>query len=198
MKNEMTRVIVIGTSCVGKTTFARSLARVLGFPHVEMDALYWQPNWIPRASDEFRALIAQAIAQDHWVTDGNYSVVRDLVWSRATTVIWLNYVFPLVLWRALIRTARRVLTQEELYSGNRESLRMALFSRESILWWVLTSFHRRRKQYREFFSTRPSSQLVYVELRNPSEARHFLAGLDTTVQTSSGVKQQWSDAGSSP
>ncbi len=198
MKNEMTRVIVIGTSCVGKTTFARSLARVLSFPHVEMDALYWQPNWIPRASDEFRALIAQAIAQDHWVTDGNYSVVRDLVWSRATTVIWLNYVFPLVLWRALTRTARRVLTQEELYSGNRESLRMALFSRESILWWVLTSFHRRRKQYREFFSTRPSSQLVYVELRNPSEARHFLAGLDTTVQTSSGVMQQSSDAGSSP
>jgi adenylate kinase family enzyme len=198
VKDEMTRVIVIGTSCVGKTTFARSLARVLSFPHVEMDALYWQPNWIPRASDEFRALIAQAIAQDHWVTDGNYSVVRDLVWSRATTVIWLNYVFPMVLWRALIRTARRVLTQEELYSGNRESLRMALFSRESILWWVLTSFHRRRKQYREFFSTRPSSQLVYVELRNPSEARHFLAGLDTTVQTSSGVKQQSSDAGSSP
>jgi adenylate kinase family enzyme len=195
MKSEMTRVIVIGTSCVGKTTFARSLARMLSFPHVEMDALYWQPNWTPRASDEFRALIAQAVGQDHWVTDGNYGVVRDLVWSRATTVIWLNYGFPLVLWRALTRTARRVLTQEEPYSGNRESLRMALFSRESILWWVLTSFHRRRKQYREFFSTRPSSQLVYVELRNPSEARHFLAGLDTTVQTSSGVKPQPFDAG---
>lgn len=193
--SKMARVVVIGTSCVGKTTFARSLARVLSFPHVEMDALYWQPNWIPRASDEFRALIAQAVAQDHWVSDGNYGVVRDLVWSRATTVIWLNYIFPLVLWRALTRTARRVLTQEELYSGNRESLRMALFSRESILWWVLTSFHRRRKQYREFFSTRPSSQLVYVELRNPSEARHFLAALDTTVQASSGAKPQPFDAG---
>lgn len=193
--SKMARVVVIGTSCVGKTTFARSLARVLSFPHVEMDALYWQPNWTPRASDEFRALIAQAVAQDHWVSDGNYGVVRDLVWSRATTVIWLNYIFPLVLWRALTRTARRVLTQEELYSGNRESLRMALFSRESILWWVLTSFHRRRKQYRKFFNTRPSSQLRYVELRNPSEARHFLAALDTTVQASSGAKPQPFDAG---
>ena len=65
MKSVMTRVVVIGTSCVGKTTFAKSLARVLSFRHVEMDALYWQPNWIPRASDEFRALIAQAVAQDH-------------------------------------------------------------------------------------------------------------------------------------
>ena len=148
MKSEMARVIVIGTSCVGKTTFARSLASRVSFPHIELDALYWQPNWIPRPPDEFRALIAQALSQEYWVTDGNYAVVRDLIWSRATTVIWLNYVFPVVLWRALTRTTRRVLTGEELYSANRESLRMALFSRESILWWVLTTFHWRRKQYR--------------------------------------------------
>jgi adenylate kinase family enzyme len=189
MKTEMTRVVVIGTSCVGKTTFAQALARVLSFPHVELDALYWQPNWIPRPSEEFRALTAQALSQDRWVTDGNYGVVRDLVWSRATTVIWLNYGFPTVLWRAVTRTLRRVLTREELFSANRESLRMAFFSRESILWWVLTTFHRRRKQYRVLFDRRTSPQLVYVELRNPSEAKHFLAGLETTLQTTGTVKQ---------
>ena len=52
------------------------------------------------------------------------------------------------------RTIRRVLTQEELYSGNRESLRMAFLSRESILWWVITTFHRRRKRYRQLFDMR--------------------------------------------
>jgi adenylate kinase family enzyme len=189
MKSEMTRVVVIGTSCVGKTTFAQALARVLSFPHVELDALYWQPNWIPRPSEEFRALTAQALSQDRWVTDGNYGVVRDLIWSRATTVIWLNYGFPTVLWRAVTRTLRRVLTREELFSANRESLRMAFFSRESILWWVLTTFHRRRKQYRVLFDRRTSPQLVYVELRNPSEAKHFLAGLETTLQTTGTVEQ---------
>jgi adenylate kinase family enzyme len=198
MKTEMARVVVIGTSCVGKTTFARSLARVLSFPHVELDALFWQPNWVPRPPEEFCALTARALAQGCWVTDGNYGVVRDLVWSRATTVIWLNYVFPLVLWRALTRTVLRVLTQEELFSGNRESLRMAFFSRESILWWVLTTFHRRRKQYRQLFETGTSPQLVYVELRNPSEARHFLAGLETTVQKNGDIKQRPCNAESSP
>src|SRR6266545_7272200 len=115
----MTRVVVIGTSCVGKTIFARSLARVLNFRHIELDTLYWLPHWIARPPDEFRALTAQALAQDYWVTDGNYGVVRDLVWSRATIVIWLNYIFPVVLWRAVTRTLWRVLTQEELFSGNR-------------------------------------------------------------------------------
>ena len=35
-------MVVIGSSCVGKTTFARSLALALSFPHIELDALYWQ------------------------------------------------------------------------------------------------------------------------------------------------------------
>lgn len=26
-----------------------------------------------------------------WVADGNYSTVRDVLWSRATHVVWLNY-----------------------------------------------------------------------------------------------------------
>jgi adenylate kinase family enzyme len=189
MKSEMARVVVIGTSCVGKTMFARSLARVLSFPHIELDALYWQPNWVARPPDEFRALTAQALAQDCWVTDGNYGVVRDLVWSRATTVIWLNYVFPLVLWRALMRTVRRVLTQEELFSGNRESLRMAFFSRESILWWVITTFHRRRKQYRHLFDSRPFPRFAYIEFRKPSEAQIFLARLGTTAGIAGSMEQ---------
>ncbi len=189
LAGNMNRVVVIGTSCVGKTIFARSLAEALCCPHIELDALYWQPNWVPRASDEFRALTVLALSQDCWIIDGNYSVVRDLIWSRATTVIWLNYGFPLVLWRALTRTVRRVLTQEELFSGNRESLRMAFFSRESILWWVLTTFHRRRKRYRELFDMRTSPQLIYVEFRKPTEAQNFLTELETTVQTISAVKQ---------
>ena len=175
MKTELGRVVVVGTSCAGKTSFAQSLSRALSFPHIELDRLYWQPNWVPRPAEEFRALTAQALSQDRWVVDGNYGVVRDLVWSRATTIVWLNYSFPTVLWRALVRTVRRALTREELFSsGNRESLRMAFFSRESILWWVLTTFYRRRKQYRELFDTTMFPQLAYVEFRKPSQAQSFL------------------------
>ena len=181
--SEMARVVVIGTSCVGKTTFAQALARGLNFPHVELDSLHWQQNWIPRPPEEFRALTAEALAKDCWITDGNYGAVRDLVWSRATTIIWLNYSFPVVLWRALVRTIRRVLTQEELFSGNRETLRMAFFSRESILWWVITTFHRRRRQYRRLFDTATTPRLAYVEFRSPAEARNFLRGIETTLQT---------------
>src|SRR5215813_4203199 len=179
MKTEMARVVVIGTSCVGKTTFAQALAQIMNFPHVELDALHWQPNWVPRPPEEFRALTADALTgllNHRWQ-------LRQRSWSRATTVIWLNYSFPSVLWRALTRTIRRVLTQEELFSGNRESMRMAFLSRESILWWVITTFHWRRNQYRRLFDTATIPQLAYVEFRSPSEARNFLRGIGATPQT---------------
>ncbi|MPZ15785.1 MAG: hypothetical protein GEU73_15410 [Chloroflexi bacterium] len=44
----LTRVVVVGTSCAGKTTLARRLARILASEHVELDSLYWGPEWTPR------------------------------------------------------------------------------------------------------------------------------------------------------
>ncbi|HVO94622.1 MAG TPA: hypothetical protein VMT22_17365 [Terriglobales bacterium] len=55
---EMARVVVIGTSCVGKSTFARSVANLLKVPHIELDAFFWSPNWVQKPSEEFRVLAA--------------------------------------------------------------------------------------------------------------------------------------------
>jgi adenylate kinase family enzyme len=177
MQSELIRVCVIGSSCAGKTTFSRCLAQHLGIPHIELDALYWLPNWQLRPPQEFRTLVQQATAQERWVIDGNYSAVRTLIWSRATTVVWLNYAFPIVLWRALTRTMRRSLTQEELFTGNRESLHRAFLSRESILWWVITTFYQRRHQYQALFNDPAWKHLTRVELRSSAEAERFLGTL---------------------
>ena len=97
----MQRVVVVGTSCSGKTTLARQLSRVLGAPHVELDGIHWMPGWQLRPVDEVRRMVGEAAAAERWVMDGNYSAVRDIVWGRATAVVWLNYPFRVVLWRCL-------------------------------------------------------------------------------------------------
>lgn len=182
MKHEMARVVVVGCSGSGKTTFARQLAHLLVAPHIELDALYWLPNWVPRPTDEFRVLVAEAVSQEQWVTDGNYRAVRDLVWARATTVIWLNYTFPTVFGRVLRRTLRRTLTHEELFMGNRESLRRSFLSRNSILWWVITTYRRRRRQFRVLFDQPATVPYARVELCHPAEAQRFLATLAVAVE----------------
>jgi DNA helicase HerA-like ATPase len=85
------RLIVIGTSGAGKTTLAKTLASLLGSPFVELDALHWDPNWTPAPPETFRARVAAATAGERWVVDGGYSAVRDLLWPRADTLIWLDY-----------------------------------------------------------------------------------------------------------
>jgi hypothetical protein len=82
-----------------------------------------------------------------------------------------------VIGRAFIRTLRRSLSAQELYSGNRESLGRAFFSRESILWWAVSTFRRRRKSYREMREKRSFPQLEWIELTRPAEAEWLMREL---------------------
>jgi adenylate kinase family enzyme len=173
----LARVVVVGCSGSGKTTFARHLAGALGAPHVELDALHWGPDWEPRPPEDFLRDTGTATAGARWVVDGNYRATRDIVWPRATAVVWLNLPFPMVFGRVLRRTLRRVATRETLWAGNRESLWRTVASRESILWWVLTSYRRRRREFAALRRTGAYPHLAWYELRRPRESARFLAQL---------------------
>ena len=171
---ELSRVVVIGTSGAGKTTFARELSSILGCPHVELDALYWGADWTEVADDVFRERVQAATAGDRWVVDGDYARATDLVWPKSTAVIWLNLGFAIVFSQALTRTFRRILTREELWAGNREGLGN-LFDREGIPLWVIRTFHRRRRAYAQLIREPGSAQSFRViELCTRREVDEFL------------------------
>jgi adenylate kinase family enzyme len=85
------RIVILGPSGAGKTTLARVICDVYRLPHVPLDALSWDPG--PRRCDVqvFRERVALAVEGEYWVVDGQYPQVRDIVWSRADTIIWLDY-----------------------------------------------------------------------------------------------------------
>jgi adenylate kinase family enzyme len=172
---EWSRIVVVGTSCSGKTTLARVLASRLDIPHVELDALHWLPGWQERPGAEFRDLVATRTAGPRWVVDGNYrKVTMELVWPRASLILWLDYPFALVFWRGLRRTLRRSITSEELFGGNRESLGRSLFSRGSILWWIVQTHRRRHRDYGALWA---QGSHPMVALKRPVEAQRLLARL---------------------
>ena len=170
-------MIIVGTSCSGKTTLARELSRILRVPCIELDAIHWKPAWQPRPAEEFRQMVSEVVEGERWVIDGNYSRVRDVVWARGTTIIWLNYPFRVVLWRALCRSVKRAATQEELFSGNRESFRKSFFSRESIILWVISSYRRLRRNYRRILDNGDHPHLRVIELRSPGQAENLIASI---------------------
>ncbi|HEX4715215.1 MAG TPA: hypothetical protein VH164_09840 [Ktedonobacteraceae bacterium] len=173
--HSMRRIVVVGTSGSGKTTLARQLGAMLGIPAVELDALHWEPNWTPAALPVLRERADAALSGDGWAVDGNYSTLRDLTWERADTVVWLDYSLWVVMTRVVRRTFTRIFARVELWNGNRESLKGALFSKESILLWALQTHQKNRRMYSELTNQPEYAHLRIVRHRSPRATRKWLA-----------------------
>lgn len=171
------RVIVVGTSGCGKTTFARRLAACLGLPHIELDRLFWLPGWQQRERDDFRRLAAEAAAGPRWVIDGNYGSLRDITWPRATHALWLNSAFPRVVWQVTRRTLGNIAARREVFPGCRETFANSFLSRKSVIWWAISTYHRRQRQLAALRRDATFPPVVWVELRGPGEARAFWEAL---------------------
>lgn len=146
---------------------------------MELDSIYHQPGWTPLSDDEFRARVAAATAGDTWVVDGNYSVIADITWGRADTVVWFDLPYATVMARTIRRTVRRVLTRQELWNGNREPLSNLWSYRpeKSIIAWTATRHRVYRRRYRAAEIDPQWAGLHFVRLRSQAEAEAFLAGV---------------------
>lgn len=163
--------VVASASGNGKTTVARELARRLDVPFVEMDALVHGPGWVEMPDDELRARLEPILAGDGWVVDNAYRrKVGTLVFDRADVVVWLDQPIRVWLPRLTRRTWRRLRGHEEIWNGNRESLRTALWGRESLFVWAFRSHFRAQRDW-------PVILAPYrvVRLRSPREVRAWLA-----------------------
>lgn len=135
------------------------------------------PRRLLGGETEFLRLVDAATTGKRWVAAGNYSPARELLWNRATVIVWLDLSLPRVLLRGLRRSLQRIFDGEPLFHGNRETLRRTFFSRESILWWIVTTFHRRRREFAELRSTGRFHHLTWLHVRTPDEARGILESL---------------------
>ena len=75
-------------------------------------------------------------------------MVQDILWPRATLVIWLNLSFPLTFWQGTTRTLRRVTRAEDASPGCREGWSQ-FYTTDSIPWFIVANFWRLRERYVE-------------------------------------------------
>ena len=167
----MKRVTIISSaSGSGKSTLGRRLAELLEVPYVELDAIHHQAGWRELTADEFRREVEPLVAGGRWVIDGVYrSKLGHLTIDAADTVVWLDLPRRTWLPRLVWRTFRRVALREELWNGNRESLRNVLFGRDALILFALRNDRRRQHRYpRELEGYR------VARLRSPAEVDAFV------------------------
>jgi adenylate kinase family enzyme len=88
----MQRVLVMGSSGSGKSTFARRLSDITGLPFVSLDALYWKPGWVASDNAEFGQRIEEVVRQSRWIMDGNFTRhgAGEARRVSSDTVIWFD------------------------------------------------------------------------------------------------------------
>lgn len=185
--SSLPRIVVLGASGNGKSTVARRLAEIHGVPYVELDALHHGPNWTEASAEELTERVVAAMdASDGWVLDGNYErKIGDAALERADTAVWLDQPLRVILPRLWTRTAQRVRGDVELWNGNKEDWRSALWGRDSLFAWTLRSHRRLRRTEPGRLARHP--HLRVVRLRSPAQVERFLADVDSRASLDSGI-----------
>ena len=89
----MQKVLVIGCSGAGKSTFARRLRDSTGLPLYYLDRLWHKPDRTNVTREAFDRGLAQWLARPAWILDGNYSRTLPQRLEACDTVFFLD--FPL-------------------------------------------------------------------------------------------------------
>ncbi len=172
------KILIVGTSGSGKTTLARNLSKKLGIKDIELDALFWKEKWRQSEPDEFREKIIKEIENaSGYIIHGNYNKVKDLTWGSVNTVIWLDYSRVVVMWRVIKRTITRIVTKEELWSGNRETFYNSFLAKDAIVFWAWNTYRKRKEQYSLMIKENPYKNKEFIVFKNPRMTREYLETL---------------------
>ena len=148
----------------------------MAVPHIEMDALFWKPNWQESANDEFFPKLESHLQAQRWVLDGNYSRTAHITWCRVDMVIWLDYGFGRRLYQSLSRTLNHIISKQELWVGtnNIETFRQSFFSRDSVVLYMIQNYRKIRQNYLYIMQAEQFAHIRFVRLTSPKAAKNFL------------------------
>ena len=168
----MQRILVMGSSGSGKSTFARRLSDATGLPFVSLDALFWQSGWQPSELAHFDARVIAAAHQPRWIMDGNYTNrTGELRRELADTIIW----FDLPRRTCMIGILTRIISsygrvRPEMAEGCPEKIDFEFFH------YVWTHRDRQRPKLLTFFEGLRPDQ-TFVSFTERAQADRYLANV---------------------
>jgi|SRR5215213_8957243 len=169
----MKKVLVIGSSGAGKSTFARLLGEKTGLPVIHLDRLYWKPNWVETTDkDDWKITVRKALAGDAWIIDGNYSGTLAMRVEKCDTVIFLDMPRSLCVYRILKRLAfHRPGTRPDMTEGCEERFDWEFIKFIKWTW----NYPSRSKPKIEALLKRCENEKTIIRLKSKRDIENFLA-----------------------
>jgi adenylate kinase family enzyme len=173
----MNRIVIIGTTGSGKTTLGENLGRVLAIQPTDLDALNWENDWQAAPPETFEQRVTDVVNRERWIISGNYSRVRDLIWSQADTIIWLDYPFHVNLWRLSKRTWGRVTGKKLLWNTNNRETWGRIIGKDSIIRWFFQTYNRRKRETPLLLAQPEYQHIQVIHHQHPRDTERFLKEL---------------------
>lgn len=170
------KIWIVGSPGAGKSYVADRLSASLGTEVVRLDEIFWHPSWTKRGLSEVQNSLAERLAADAWIIDGDYPELAPFLRGLVGTLIWLDMPFPLLLSRILSRTTTRIRTRANVCGGNTETVRK-LFTLDSMPIYLCRTYVSRRSQLRSLAQELQMAGAVVLRLRSRRQVEEFLMGL---------------------
>nr|WP_277924052.1 AAA family ATPase [Sphingomonas hankookensis] len=165
------RVLVIGTSGLGKSTLAARIAERLSIPFVATDEMYWTSNWQLVDEKIVERRIAAVVQDSAWVLDGNFDRERAIVWPAADLIVWLDLPLATTVRRVAVRNLGWWLSRSPIWGGKRVTLARAL----SGIRHSARSHAGKRRTYPDALAAQGADRVVM--LRSAAMVEAWLAGV---------------------
>lgn len=166
----MKRILIIGNTGAGKTTFAKALSEKTGLPLVHLDKIFWHGEWEHLSREEFDAALGTELEKHEWIIDGNYDRTLERRLSFADTVFYLDFPTVTCLWGITKRIIKNYGKTREDMGGNCPDS----FGKARELYVSTLAFNRRnRKRYYEMLKNCENA----IIFRSRSDIKRYLSKL---------------------
>ena len=120
------RICIMGPSNSGKSTLAKAIASKTSLPLIHLDQLHHLPDtkWVPRKPEDFYRLHEEAVHEERWVIEGNYTKCIYPRLERATGLILLDVE---IICSRQIRTTSKLECQFGVVQGLKNVRNQSLF-----------------------------------------------------------------------
>jgi len=136
------KILVVGHSSSGKSTFAKRLAQHYQIPILHIDKVYFGPNWSRRDKDQVEHEVMDFMQQDQWLIDGLYRRYATDRFDACDQLFIFDFNRFKCLYGAIIRRIKyHNKNRDTIADGCKERLNL------SFIWWIL--FNGRTKKSRD-------------------------------------------------
>src|SRR5579884_2458157 len=100
----MERIVILGSSGAGKSTFAKKLSAILELEVFHLDRFFWSDERLEKTRGVEK--LREVTQKSRWLIDGNYFSFCELHLKAADAIIFLDMPPWLCFWGALRRYCR--------------------------------------------------------------------------------------------